>query len=102
MSNHNLNTVEHKIPIYRLCDEYNLNFKYTDARTGVTTDHRENFVAELLALIEQKTQQAVTTELSHWASFFEDPSMNAMPPSERLRRRIATLKASKGESNGKF
>lgn len=34
-------------------------------------------------------------ELTHWASFFTDDSMNARTPSERLYKRIAELQ--KGE-----
>jgi len=37
-------------------------------------------------------ENAVIRELSHWASFFDDPLMNAMTPSERLRERIEKLR----------
>lgn len=32
-------------------------------------------------------------ELTHWANFFADPSMDAMTPSDRLNKRIAELTA---------
>ena len=42
--------------------------------------------------IKNIQENAVIRELSQWASFFDDPSMNAMTPSERLRERIEKLR----------
>ena len=50
---------------------------------------------EWLALHDQSLRknekQIIIKELSYWASFFEDKSMNALTPSERLRERIDDL-----------
>lgn len=50
---------------------------------------------ELEELKKKLVSEAVIAELEHWARFFEDPSMNAMTPSERLRQRIEKLEEAK-------
>lgn len=52
---------------------------------------------EARTLILQKLVEAKLTgrlsESSEWASFFEDPSMNAYTPAERLHKRARDLQA---------
>lgn len=43
------------------------------------------------AKAEEAARVARIDELSHWASFFDDSNMNAMTPSDRLRKRIREL-----------
>ena len=49
-----------------------------------------DFKADLLAWHREEAER----ELLRWARFFEDSSMNAMTPSERLYKRAAELRAS--------
>jgi len=46
---------------------------------------------EYVEFIKSIQNDAVARELSYWTTFFDDPKMNAMTPSERLRERIKNL-----------
>lgn len=43
--------------------------------------------------VEQEKLKAQIKELAHWSDFFEDSSMNALTPSERLSKRIKQLQS---------
>lgn len=40
---------------------------------------------------QEQVDEAVREELTYWADFFSDPSMNGMTSAERLRKRIEQL-----------
>lgn len=46
-------------------------------------------------LIAQEANKAVVAKLNQWADFFDDPGMNAMSVSDRLRKDAAQLTAQK-------
>lgn len=43
-------------------------------------------VDAIVKLHKAEVDSEVVRVLNHWADFFEDPSMNSMTPSERLRK----------------
>lgn len=49
--------------------------------------------ALLLTVQEQTDRESRIDVLLYWADFFEDPSMNAMTPSERLRKEVKKLRS---------
>lgn len=59
----------------------------------------------MLALFTSQLKEAELKgrikEASHWADFFEDPSMNALTPSERLYKRTNQLQEQKASLKDK-
>ena len=57
----------------------------------IKSDHWEDLEYTEMSQEERSKTEALIQELSYWAEFLEDPSMNAMTPSERLRKRVRQL-----------
>lgn len=52
---------------------------------------------KILAWRDAHTREAVRRELAYWAGFFEDTSMDAMTPSERLYKRLGEFDKEQGK-----
>lgn len=63
-------------------------------KRGVGDGDINAILRDLLPFLSREVKAGQRRELEHWVTFFEDPSMNALPPSDRLRKRLAELEES--------